>query len=234
MPRIAAASGLLATAAALLVACSSPPQVLEISPERGAIDVRSSESIRVRFDRAMDRRSVADHFQMVPRVQGALRWTSDSEMTFEHVPLSASSQYQVVLDAGYRDAQGNTNALRHSWTFRTEGAPTLAGSSPGPGDRGVDPAAYLTLTFSREMNACTLAGAISLLPSTPFAIHQDAGDPHRVILAPQSLLDPRTTYQVAVAQDAQDVDGNRLAAPTAVSFTTGDARPLRHWISFIG
>lgn len=223
----------LATAAMLAAACGSPPQVLEITPQRGAGDVRSSEVIRVRFDRPMDRRSVADRFHVQPRVQGALTWTNDYELEFEHVPLNPSSRYRVVLEPGYRDAQGNANSLRHSWTFRTEAAPALAGSTPGAGDHGVDPAAYISLSFNREMDMGTLTAAISLTPSAPFVIHTDPSDPRRVVLAPQSLLESRTSYQVAVGQDARDVDGNRLGAAVAVSFSTGDFRPLRHWISFI-
>ena len=234
MPRRAALLLLLATAAAaLLTGCGSPPQVLEISPARGAVDVRSNEVIRIRFDRPMDHRSVADHFTVTPRVQGALTWTSDSQLTFEHVPLAPSTQYQVILEPGYRDAQGSTNAFRHSWTFRTEGAPTLADSTPGPGDRGVDPASYISLTFSRAMDADTLAGAIDLVPAAPFAVHQDPGDPRHVVLAPQSLLLARTGYQVTIGQAARDQDGNRLSGTATVSFSTGDVRPLRHWVSFI-
>jgi hypothetical protein len=189
--------------------------------------------IRIRFDRPMDHRSVADHFTVTPLVQGALGWTSDSELVFDHVPLAPSTQYQVILEPGYRDAQGSANAFRHSWTFRTETAPTLADSSPGAGDRGVDPASYISLTFSRAMDADTLAGAIGLAPATPFAVHQDPGDPRHVVLAPQSLLQARTGYQVTIGEEARDQDGNRLGAAATVSFTTGDVRPLRHWVSFI-
>jgi hypothetical protein len=234
VPRRAARLLLLATAAAaLLTGCGTPPQVLEITPARGAVDVRSNEVIRIRFDRPMDHRSVADHFTVTPRVQGALTWTSGSELAFEHVPLAASTQYQVILEPGYRDAQGSANAFRHSWTFRTEAAPTLADSTPAAGDRGVDPASYISLTFSRAMDADTLAGAIDLVPATRFAVHQDPGDPRHVVLAPQSLLQARTSYQVTIGQAARDQDGNRLGGATSVSFATGDVRPLRHWVSFI-
>jgi hypothetical protein len=234
VPRRAAVLLLLATAAAaLLTGCGTPPQVLEITPARGAVDVHSNEVIRIRFDRPMDHRSVADHFTVTPRVQGALTWTSDSELAFEHVPLVPSTQYQVVLEPGYRDTQGGTNAFRHSWTFRTETPPTLADSTPGPGDRSVDPASYISLTFSRAMDADTLAGAIDLVPTAPFAVHQDPSDPRHVVLAPQSLLLARTGYQVTIDQEARDQDGNRLGAAATMSFSTGDVRPLRHWVSFI-
>jgi hypothetical protein len=234
LPRRAALLVMLATAAAaLLTGCGTPPQVLEISPSRGASDVNSSAPITVRFDRPMDRRSVAQHFKVLPAAQGTLTWIGSDELAYEHAPLAPSSRYQVVLEPGYQDAQGNANSLRHSWTFTTESAPTLSGSGPGSGDQGVDPASYLSLNFTRQMDPNTLAGAISLFPPTPFVIHQDAADPRRVVLAPQSLLEPRTGYRVMVDQDAMDVDGNHLGSVASVSFTTGAFRPLDHWISFI-
>ncbi|HEY7200445.1 MAG TPA: Ig-like domain-containing protein [Candidatus Dormibacteraeota bacterium] len=233
-PRAAAAAVLAALGMAMLVvACASPPQVVEISPQRGALDVRSSEAVRIKFDRPMNRGSVGAHFHVEPRVQGSVSWKSDSELTFEHAPFNPSSDYQVVLDPGYQDAQGTANSFRHSWSFHTEGAPGLSGSAPGPGDRDVDPAAYITLTFSREMDPGSLNGALSISPAAPFVIHQDPGDARHVTLAPQALLEPRTEYTVTVGREARDVDGNRLGAGATVAFDTGDFRPLKHWISFI-
>jgi hypothetical protein len=216
----------------MLVACGSPPQVLDINPQRGAVGVRSTENVRVRFDRPMNEASVATRFHVTPAVRGSLRWQSDHELLYQHTPFQPSAQYRVVLDAGYQDRQGNVNSLRHSWTFQTESPPALTGANPGSGDRDVDPATYIGLDFSHEMDLSTLRGAVSLAPSVPFDIRQDVTDPHRIVLAPMSLLDAQVGYSVTVTQDARDVDGNRLAAGGVVSFTTGDARPLRHWIGF--
>ena len=225
---------LAAGALALASACGGVPQVLEISPQRGAVDVRSSEPVRVRFDRQMDTASVAARFHVSPSVPGTVHWSGGEELTFEHGTFSPSTQYQVVLDAGYRDAHGATMTLRHAWSFRTEPPPLLAGASPGEGDGNVDPAAYIVLSFSREMDLDSLRRSISVSPGAAFAIRTDATDPRRVVLAPETLLDARQTYNVAVTHDARDVDGDRLGVGRLVSFTTGDFRPLKHWVGFIG
>src|SRR6202011_4397988 len=175
---------LLTAAAGLLTGCASPPQVVQITPERNARDVSSALPVEVRFDRAVDRASVASRFHLKPGVEGRIRWASDSQLVFEHQPLRPSTSYQVVLDPGYRDQQGNMNALRHSWSFVTEAPPVLTGSSPGNGDQGVDPAAYLSLTFSREMDLASLAGTIGVSPSLSFSLRKDPSEPRRVILAP--------------------------------------------------
>jgi hypothetical protein len=138
-----------------------------------------------------------------------------------------------VLDPGYRDAQGTANSLRHSWAFSTEAPPTLTGTSPAAGDQAVDPAAYIGLSFSRAMDLRSLAGSISVSPSVPFSLRQDATDARRVILAPEALLEPSQAYTVAVTQDARDVHGNQLRTGSAISFNTGGLSTLRHWIGFI-
>ena len=207
--------------------------MVDISPQRGATDVHSNALIRVKFDRGMDRASVEARFHVAPAVPGSVRWVNGDELTFEHEPFTPLTRYQAILDPGYRDAQGITNGLRHSWNFKTEAPPALAAASPGEGDRDVDPASYITLTFSRDMDPASLSGAISLSPPAPFHMRQDATDRRRFTLAPDSLLDRRVTYSVVVSADARDVDGNHVANGSMVTFTTGDFRALRHWVGFI-
>ena len=175
----------------------------------------------------MDERSVAAHFAVVPEVRGQLTWETPKQLVFQHAPLRPGTAYEVVLTPGYRDAGGTVNSLRHHWPFRTEEAPVLTGSSPAAGDQSADPAAYLTLTFTRPMDLSTLGSAVSLSPVSGFAVRADPGDPRRVVLAPRSLLDPDRDYTIAVTRDARDVDGNSLGAGTLVSFHTGPLRPRR-------
>lgn len=214
-------------------ACQSPPQILEISPPRGASDVRSNEPVRIRFDRPMNQASVAERFRLNPAVKGSVRWLSDSEMQFEHDSLQPASSYQAILDPGYEDAQGQVNSLRHSWTFTTEAAPSLASTTPGNGDRDVDPATYIGLTFSRPMDMATLPRAVSIAPPMRFSLRPDPADRRRVLVAPESLLAPTTQYEVTVTTQARDEDGNQLGAGSVVSFNTSAARGLQHWIGFV-
>lgn len=207
--------------------------MLEVSPRPGATDVPSNQPISVRFDRPVDRASVAARFHLEPTTPGSIHWSDDRTMTFEHPPLRAETRYSVVLEPGYRDAMGNVQGLRHSWHFTTEAPPVLAGSSPGDGESGVDPAAYISLTFSRPMDLDSLTAAISLSPSVQVRLWSNPGDPRRVILAPRSLLQPNSSYSVAVTTLARDVHGNPLRVGSLISFTTGHLRRLQHWIGVV-
>ncbi len=212
--------------------CGTPPQIVVIAPERKAIDVRSLEPVRISFDRAMDQQSVATRFHVEPSVRGRLVWEGDRVLSFEHDAFRAATTYRISLDGGYSDRLGRSNGLRHGWAFQTEAAPVLTGSSPAAGEANVDPAAYLGISFSRPMDLTSLARAVSLSPDVRFSLRADPADARRVVVAPESLLEPNRQYTVAVTRDAGDVDGNPLRAGTVLGFSTGGLRSLHHWVTF--
>jgi hypothetical protein len=217
----------------LLVACDGPPQITAISPERHAASVRTNQPIRISFDRPVDAASVAARFHLLPVVQGQVRWESPRDLVFTHPPLRPDTDYLVQLDQGYRDQAGHVSRLDHGWGFHTETAPTVVGVSPAAGDRSVDPATLVTLTFSREMDPLSLPAAVAIRPGISPSLRVDPNDGRRVLLAPLGLLEPGATYTVTVTSDARDVDGNQLNHGVAVSFVGGPAQPLRHRITFI-
>jgi hypothetical protein len=227
----AVAAGLLALSA--LAACGgSPPQITDYSPERGAIDISTAAPIRISFDHDVDKRSVESRLSLLPVTNGTVEWLGPRKLEYKHATLQPNTTYEVVLQAGYTDTAGNAYALRHHWSFTTEGPPSLAGSSPANNERDVDPASYLSMDFSREMDATTLASAITIVPFVPFSVRLDPTDGRRAVVAPDSLLDPSTTYTVEVGTAALDAHGNQLDRDQSFVFHTGTARPLHHWVAF--
>ena len=216
----------------LQLGCSSPPQILDISPGRGVRDVPTNAPIRIHFDRAVEHGSVAARFSLRPHVDGEISWASSETLVFRHDTLDASRLYTVVLSAGYRDTAGNVNGFNHGWSFRTEPIPELRGSAPAAGEGQVDPATYLTLAFSREMSADSFRGAVTFSPSVPFAVRADPSDGKRVLIAPRRLLDAGTDYEVSISGNVIDQDGNHLS-PQKLRFATGRIRSLSRWITFV-
>ena len=210
----------------------APPQIVDYSPLRGAHDVSTTAAIQITFDHDVDKASVASRLHLVPAAQGTVEWLSPRQLVYEHPALAPSTTYDVIIDAGYRDPAGNAYALRHHWSFTTEPPPTLAGSSPADGTTGVDPADYLIIDFTRAMDASSLRSAISFTPSVAFNVRLDPTDNRRAIVAPDSLLQPDTTYQLLVTTAALDIDGNQLDLVRSVDFKTGAVRPLHDWIAF--
>jgi len=216
----------------LLVGCQSPPQILEISPAKGALDVPTDAPVEIHFDRPVDRSSVAARFSLVPAVAGQVSWAAQNTLVFHHDTLDPSTQYTVRLLSGYRDTQGNVNGFTHSWVFQTEGPPDVRTISPGNGETGVDPATYLTLGFSRDMNAGSFSAAVTFSPPLSFSVQADPSDARSVLIAPNSLLAAHTEYQMTISSNATDADGNHLP-PVKMHFSTGPVRSLTRWITFI-
>ena len=217
----------------LLTACGGdPPQIVDYSPQRNTIDVSTAAPIKISFDHDVDRASVESRLHLQPATTGTVRWLNGRQLSYEHPTLRTSTNYEVILEPGYRDPAGNTYTLRHHWSFVTERPPALAGSAPASGDGAVDPAAYLNLDFTREMDPASLKSAIAISPNVPFDLRLDPADGHVAIIAPSQLLSANTTYQVLVNTAALDVDGNQLGRNELVRFSTGAQRSLRHWIAF--
>src|SRR5713101_888080 len=216
-----------------LAACGgSPPQIIDYSPERGAIDVSTAAPIHITFDHDVAKASVETRLSLVPATPGTVAWLGPRQLEYKHPTLQPSRTYEVVLQAGYRDLAGNAYALRHHWSFTTEGPPIVAGSNPANSENDVDPAAYLSIDFTREMDATSLASAITIEPFVPFSVRLDPTDGRRAVVAPDSLLDPLTTYTVNVGTAALDAHGNQLDRNQSFVFHTGATRPLRHWVAF--
>jgi hypothetical protein len=216
-----------------LASCGgNPPQIVDYSPERGAKDVSTAAPIRITFDHDVDKDSVEGRLSLVPATRAGVRWVNGHQLLYEHATLAPSTTYEVVLEAGYTDYAGNAYALRHRWSFVTEGPPSLVATTPSNNETGVDPASYLRLEFSRDMNATGLAGSISISPPVAFKVRLDPTDSRRVIVAPDSLLDPAKTYALTINTAARDADGNRLERDRSFAFTTGSIRPLRGWVAF--
>ena len=228
-----AAACVAATLLLPLTACGgNPPQIVDYAPQRGMVDVSTAAPIKIAFDHDVDQASVESRLHLLPATTGTVRWPTPRQLVYEHPSLRASTNYEVILDAGYRDLAGNAYSLRHHWSFVTERPPSLAASTPADREGGIDPAAYLTIDFTREMNPTTLRSAFTFNPSIPFNVRLDPTDGRRAIIAPSQLLEPNTIYQLAVSTAALDIDGNQLDRDQTINFTTGSPRPLRNWVAF--
>ena len=223
----------MAILALQLSACGgSPPQIVDYSPQRNAVDVPTVAPVRITFDHEVDQASVASRLHLLPSTTGSVEWLSGHQLVYHHATLHTDQTYEVLLEPGYHDLAGNTYTLRHHWSFRTETAPALVTSTPADREGGIDPSAYLSLDFTRAMDATSLKSAVTLVPNVPFDVSLDPNDARRAIVAPSALLTPNTGYQLLVNIAALDVDGNQLARDEVIAFATGPVQPLRHWIAF--
>lgn len=236
-----------------LASCGNAPQVISVVPGRGSGGIHSNAPIEVTFSTAMNKRSVEDHFSVQPVaaslfsipwlthqplgpfVKGSYSWPTPRTMLFHHEVLLPGTHYQVVLEGGFQDAQGGVNTLRHSWIFETDLAPEITGSNPTDGATQVGIDAYLNVSFGYVVLPESLQpGSITLSPDTPVTLQRDPTDPYNVIIAPQHLLKPFTTYRIHVTRQIRNTDGNRIGHARTITFHTGKSQLLQTWMTFLG
>lgn len=227
--------------------------MLSITPGRGSGGIHSNAPIVVKFSTAMNQKSVEDHFSVQPvaasllsipwlphqalgpYVKGTFSWPTPETMHFNHDVLLPGTHYQVVLRGGFEDAEGGVNTLRHSWIFETDLAPEMTGSNPADGATQVGIDQYLNVSFGYMVMPESLQpGSITLTPDTAVTLRRDPSDPYNVIVAPQRLLKPFTTYQIHVTRAVRNTDGNRIGHARTITFRTGKSQLQQSWITFVG
>ncbi|WP_345699251.1 Ig-like domain-containing protein [Kitasatospora terrestris] len=108
-------------------------------------------------------------------------------------------------------------------------APTVTGTSPAAGATGVAIGSTVRFSFSEPLDPATVSGSTVTLKTTSGgtpvagAVSYDAAT-STAVFTPSAALALTTGY-TATAQGVKDGAGNTLAAPYAVSFTTGGAPP---------
>ena len=225
---------LLLGALALSSCLQGAPAIENVSPYKGQGGVAGDAPVSVTFDRAMDRASVADRFEVRPALEGCDRntcpigWTG-STLSLSHPghPFAGDTKYRVFIHPGYKDAGGQVNNVEHVWEFQTEAPPILRTATPAAGATAVATDADIVLQFSRPIQAPTPA-QLSLRPTASvtdpnvdYHLSVAAGDPSLVTLSPLKPLRPNTAYRLGLSPDIEDIHHNRMGKPTEVDFTTG-------------
>jgi hypothetical protein len=224
-----------------LSACfSAPPQIASLVPANNAANVPADTPVRISFDHAIERATVAARLHVSPTIPGCdlagaftavmgapcrVSWNADgSILTLDHrgALFAPATRYDFGLSPGVGDSKGEVNSLDHHWTFTTAPAPSVRSLSAGDGtiDARVD--APLVVTFTTPMDTATTAAAITLVPDIPGTrVVPNQADHSRFVLLPGALLRPVTQYTLSVSRTATDEHGQPLDAAVTAHFTTG-------------
>src|SRR5205814_3054359 len=124
------------------------PRLVNSAPFDGERQVDIHRPLIVRFDQALDRRSVERAFRLDPPAPGAFAWSADNELRFDPgAPgLLRGVTYTVALSEGARSLAGTTLPPGPLWSFVTLDPPQLLAAVPAPAAPAVPPTTTLTLT----------------------------------------------------------------------------------------
>jgi TolB protein len=113
--------------------------------------------------------------------------------------------------------------------------PVIVRTDPPPKKRDVPLNSVVVVVFSEPIDSVALSsGAVGLFSgSTQVPAHvalRDSG--LRVVLQPDALLAPSSTYTLIVTSDIHDLEGDALQTPLNITFTTAASASVRSQIAF--
>ena len=235
--------------ALLLTGCfTAPPQIIQLNPVNGSTGVAADAPIRVVFDHAVRRDSVAPRLHVDPSISGCdvaaafhprpadrcrVSWSPDStSFTLLHAeaPFAPDTRYSFSLSPGVTDQQGVVNSLDHRWAITSGPPPVVNGINPSNGSTAVPVDTPLVIAFSNAMESRT-AAAITLSPPVPGTrVVRNTRDHGRFVVLPGRLLDAGATYTITIGTGAIDEHGQHLAVPQRSVFQTGGLARQGHAI----
>ncbi|KKK93101.1 hypothetical protein LCGC14_2696250, partial [marine sediment metagenome] len=100
----------------------SQPKVVEVQPTGRSLPLDSS--VRIQFERPVDRETVEEAFHIEPAVAGSFDWESDLVVTWKPDKLEYSTTYTV--SAGGKSIDGDP-IVPYQWAVTTHDPPVLVG-----------------------------------------------------------------------------------------------------------
>src|ERR1700680_2158648 len=242
----------LLAATAMIVAslsgcCASPPQIIQLIPNRGSVGVAADAAITVGFDRPVATGSIAGRFSVKPPMpscdlaaafsagpDAACRvvWLGgDTGFTLLHprALFAPHRTYTFTLAGGISDPNGVVNSVDHQWSITSGQAPLIRAVDPPDGSTGVPVDTPISVTFSTSMDAAATDAAIQLSPAVPGTRGvRNRLDTSRFVMLPGRTLESGVTYRLTIARTAADSHLQPLVAGATATFTTAGLSPGPH------
>lgn len=193
-----------------------PPHIEDIIASRAPIDA----AVRVQFDEDMDRTSTEAAFSIEPPVAGAFAWEGRTLVFIPSAPLDYDTTYTVRIAPTAQDLAGNELGTQWVVTFRTIAdtvPPSVVAASPRNNTKDLPLNQTVVLTFSDDVDAATLGGALSTSPAVLWNVTWSGAT---ATLVPRHSLERGTRYTITVGTGLADVRGNHITAPYVLALTT--------------
>ncbi len=201
------------------------PKVASVSPVANSVDVRVNTEIFVYFSEGINTSTVNYQTLYIDGLFSDSVFPSTASARLK--PLAAlahDTEYEVVVGAAVKDKAGNSMGSEYRWSFHTEvnpllSAPQVVATVPAQGASRVDPAAVVSVVFSKAMDAISFNdSSLIFSPATPGTLVMLDST---ATFTPDDTLQFSTNYSITVDTTVQDTSGNRMAALYQWSFTTG-------------
>ncbi|HET7295762.1 MAG TPA: Ig-like domain-containing protein, partial [Gemmatimonadales bacterium] len=158
---------------------------------------------------------------VVNRRTGANVTTALRDGGFDPVPVEARAEDTLDI-AVTVPAQPN---VMFDYAVPARLRPVVVRTDPSSGKRDVPLNTTIVIVFSEPIDPATLtASSVQLLLGTSVvagSVSLLEGSATDAVFTPAALLQPNTDYHLDLTEDVRDLDGDPLAGPVTIEFTTG-------------
>lgn len=222
-----AATSISFTTSDVTSADTTAPNLLEITPNNGDVDVPINSTVEMRFSEDVDLRAMPPIEGGGITLPGSYSVDGDTVTFTPAIPMLGGTVYTVQLRYNIADAVGNTRWLS-TRSFTTEStidntAPTVLAISPENASSDIHPAQAIVMTFDEPVNLGTLNSdnlALFSNGSEISATISRSADGRQVTMS--SALPEASIVSVVITDGVVDLSGNAIS-PVVFSFTTGVA-----------
>ena len=183
-------------------------------PTRTARDVSATSAIEMSFSEPMDRADVEAHFSISPVVDGELDWDEGNLVFSPSERLEPGSRYTISL-IGSHDLDGNVLAGNNNFSFIVQTGAQLTRTEPEGDATDIEPET-VEMWFSQPMKVEPTNDAFALTDTVTGAQvggHLNWNEERtQLIYTPDTAFEGGRTFEVSLADDARDVDGNSVTA----------------------
>ncbi|MGB8648899.1 MAG: Ig-like domain-containing protein, partial [Anaerolineae bacterium] len=177
------------------------PEVVQVLPASGAMDIAPSSPITLTFRNAMDRAATQRAFAISPAVPGTIQWADDRTLVFTPgARMSLSTTVTITLAQTARSWLSRPLERDYVSTFTTLAAPRVLLSDPSLQSHYSYTNKSLTLVFSREMNQASVEAHLLITPTLASRRLQWNGTQ----LTVAGVFHPGTAYQMVLQGGATD------------------------------
>jgi uncharacterized protein YfaS (alpha-2-macroglobulin family) len=203
------------------------PDVVETSPDAGAVDVNPTQPISVTFNMPMDPASTEAAISLDPAISAAFAWTADGRQVgvIPETRLQLGTEYRLTIADSARSANGQASMSDPAVIdFTTVPFPGVIRTEPGSGETAHIYQRGVNVQFASPMDFATLEDKVRIEPAPDEVSYFLEGE-GTFLFVDFDLL-RNTAYTVSIPGSAADPYGNTLGEDYVWRFETPGFAPL--------
>ncbi|MBP4137032.1 Ig-like domain-containing protein [Flavobacterium geliluteum] len=201
------------------------PVVTAADPINNAIGVALNKTISATFNMAMNPATLNSTTFKVNQgtnpVLGVISYTGSTVSFAPTNPLLANRIYTVTITAGAKNSIGTAMIADYSWSFTTDGVPTVTATDPMNNAINVALNQTVTADFSTLMDAASITTAtFTLKQGTTTILGTVSYSGNTASFNPTNALALGQIYTATITNGAKSASGTPLTADYVWNFTT--------------